>query len=215
MDKITFTPQRILIWLLFWPFMVIYRLLGWRFANHVDIHTIPKAVIVAAPHTTNWDFMMIFPMIVFYARMPATMVKDQYARGLWKYPAKLGNIIPIERSATHNLVEQVVKVLNERERLIVVITPEGTRKYTEYWKSGFYHIALKANVPIVVATIDYGKKETGMKVLLHPSGDIEKDMAIIREALKDVTALYPENFGPVQVRPHTSEADKATLEKAQ
>ena len=76
----------------------------------------------------------------------------------------------------------------------LAITPEGTRKRAEYWKKGFYYIALGAKVPILVAYIDYKKKEAGMITLFHPTGDVEKDLAAIQSLYKGVTACHPEQF---------------------
>ncbi|MCK9163545.1 MAG: acyltransferase, partial [Bacteroidales bacterium] len=91
-------------------------------------------------------------------------------------------------------VEQIVEIFNTREEFSLVITPEGTRKYTDHWKKGFYHIALKANVPVYLAYLDYEKKEGGPGKIFHLTGNFENDIAEIQEFYKDKVAKYPENF---------------------
>ena len=88
----------------------------------------------------------------------------------------------------------MVARFNTQSRMQLAITPEGTRKRAEVWKKGFYYIALGAQVPILVAYIDYKKKEAGMKALFHPTGDLEKDLATIQAMYKGVTACHPEQF---------------------
>jgi 1-acyl-sn-glycerol-3-phosphate acyltransferase len=200
MAKLTFTPQRLIIWAIFWPVMAIYRLLGWRFINEVDAHIVPKAVIVAAPHTSNFDALLLLPLATFYARMPATMVKEDWTKGIWALPARIFNVIPINRSAAHDIVFQMRETFASRERLVVAITPEGTRSYTEYWKSGFYNIALGADVPIILLVMDFKAKAAGMKLMFQPSGDIEADMDKLRAGLEGVQGRHPEKMGPIRVR---------------
>ncbi len=88
----------------------------------------------------------------------------------------------------------MVEVFNKRKIFQLAVTPEGTRKKVEEWKKGFYYIAEKAQVPIMIAYFDYAKKEAGFKGLFYPTGDAEKDIRTIRESYRDVTACHPENF---------------------
>lgn len=102
--------------------------------------------------------------------------------------------IPVERSSPQGLVDKLAKEFEKREELLVLIPPEGTRAKREYWRSGFYHIARKAQVPICLSYLDYGRKEAGIGLCIHPSGDVTRDMDRIREFYKDVHGKVPENF---------------------
>ena len=101
--------------------------------------------------------------------------------------------IPVDRKKNNNLTDYAVKLFNESEELILVFTPEGTRKYNPNWKKGFYYIAQEAKVPIYIAYIDYEKKIGGFHSKLIPSGDIEKDIKHIKDILKNYKGKVPEN----------------------
>ena len=98
------------------------------------------------------------------------------------------------RGKKNNLIDEVVRLFDEAESLVVVITPEGTRRLVRQWKKGFYLIAMAAKVPIALAYIDYANKKGGVGPILYPSGDYEKDMAFINEFYHDKTGKHPEKF---------------------
>ena len=102
--------------------------------------------------------------------------------------------VPVDRHQRTSVTDQMVEVFNKRKIFQLAVTPEGTRKKVEEWKKGFYYIAEKAQVPIMIAYFDYAKKEAGFKGLFYPTGDAEKDIRTIRESYRDVTACHPENF---------------------
>jgi len=89
----------------------------------------------------------------------------------------------------------------ESEKLLVAIAPEGTRKRTEYWKSGFYYIALKSEIPIILGYVDYARKVGGFEKIIIPSGNIPKDLEQFSNFYQTITGKFPENFGPVRFRP--------------
>ena len=103
--------------------------------------------------------------------------------------------IPVNRDKRTSLTDQVVEMFQTHDRFQVAITPEGTRKRVDEWKKGFYYIALKAQVPILIGYMDYGKKEVGIKEIFYPTGNADQDLAAIREKYKGVTACHPECFG--------------------
>ncbi|MCF8233338.1 MAG: lysophospholipid acyltransferase family protein [Bacteroidales bacterium] len=171
----------------------ILWLLGWKIHGGIPEGE-KKAVIVAAPHTSNWDFFLgRFAYFVMEVNAKFLIKKEAF-----KWP--LGGLfkawggIPIDRSRSSNMVEQVAGLFHEHESLYIVITPEGTRSLVSKWKKGFYYIALRAKVPIALAYIDYKKKEGGIGPTIHPSGDYEKDLARIEDFYKDKTARYPGKF---------------------
>lgn len=108
--------------------------------------------------------------------------------------------IPVDRSGRHDMVTQLAGEFRAREKLYLAIAPEGTRKRTEYWKSGFYHLAIAAKVPVVCGIIDYGKKEGGWGPVIPMTGDVRADMDKIRAVYTGVTPLRPENLGPMRLR---------------
>ncbi|MGH2541888.1 MAG: hypothetical protein ACRDIB_03770, partial [Ardenticatenaceae bacterium] len=101
------------------------------------------------------------------------------------------------RSSRNNMVEQVVKAFEAHERIIVLITPEGTRSWTPKWRMGFYHIAIGADVPIVLAYLDFRRKVGGIGPTINPSGVMEADLRRIQEFYADKTGRHPEKAGPV------------------
>ena len=102
--------------------------------------------------------------------------------------------VPVDRKKGAGLVDEAVKRLKEDKNFSVIITPEGTRKYTENWKKGFYHIAMKSGKPIYLSWLDYEKKQGGSGKIFYPTGNYEADLKEIQEFYKDKVAKYPENF---------------------
>ncbi len=186
----------------FWYF-ITHHIMRWRFYGVIPDD--PKFVAVIAPHTSNWDFF-----ILFMASRSVDLPFPNFAAKHTVFRGPIGAIlkavggIPIDRTKSQNLVDQIVAAYNSRERMILGITPEGTRSKTEYWRSGFYYIAQGAEVPISLVFIDYRTKSAGMSQALWPSGDIEADMAIIRDYYADCYGRNPEKQGEVRVRPVTA-----------
>jgi len=108
--------------------------------------------------------------------------------------------IPIDRDSRNGVVGQAIETFGSVSEMVLAIPPEGTRKKTDHWKSGFYYIAQGAGVPLVLSFVDFERKAMGYGPMLIPNGDIEADMAVIREFYKDVKAKYPENFSDVRLR---------------
>jgi 1-acyl-sn-glycerol-3-phosphate acyltransferase len=153
---------------------------------------IPKYVMIAAPHTSNWDFpIMMFIAFKVKAKL-YWMGKDAIFKkpfgGLFKW---LGGI-PIDRGRSNNIVAQMVERFNAMERLVLTIPPSGTRKRVSEWKSGFYHIAMGANVPVVLGFLDYKKRTGGIGPVVALTGDMDSDMAGIRSFYADIKGKYPE-----------------------
>lgn len=172
-----------------------FKISGWKVQGEIP-SDIKKAVIIAAPHTSSLDF--IIGRLGFYL-LGVRKVKFLIKKEMFYFP--LGTIIramgamPVDRERKGNLAaEQVIKMFAKNESFFLLVTPEGTRKYTTHWKKGFYFIALKAKVPIVVGFLDYNKKECGFDHILYPSGDFEKDFKTITEFYKTKTARHPKNF---------------------
>jgi 1-acyl-sn-glycerol-3-phosphate acyltransferase len=172
-----------------WLALTVFKCAGWT--SEGGRPGFPRYVIIAAPHTSNWDFIYTLCLAFIYRINPVIMMKDSWFR--WP----LGSLfhwlgaLPIDRSGSHNVVAQSIAEFGQRERLVLVVPPSGTRKRVVYWKTGFYHIARGAGVPIVLGFLDYRRKVGGFGPSLLPSGDIESDMSVIRNFYRDISGKYP------------------------
>jgi len=156
----------------------ILRLTGWRIEGALPDR--PKLVITAAPHSSNWDFI-IGIAVVFALRLDIHFIgKAELFRGpLGALMRWLGGM-PVDRHHPGGFVEQMVEAFAKHDRLLLAVAPEGTRKPVDRWKSGFYRIALGAEVPIVPGYFDNGRKRVGFGAAVLPTGDAERDIAELR-----------------------------------
>jgi 1-acyl-sn-glycerol-3-phosphate acyltransferase len=156
----------------------LVRLAGWTIDP--EIPDLPKFVVIAAPHSSNWDFVVGIGLI-FALRLDIHFIgKAELFRGpLGPMMRGLGGL-PVDRSQPQGVVEQTIALFNSHDRLIVAVAPEGTRKPVTKWKSGFYRIALGAGVPIVTGYFDTRRRVVGMGQPFHPTGDAEADIAQLR-----------------------------------
>jgi len=176
----------------------IARLFGWRIEGQLP--DAKKFVILGAPHTTNWDFaLFLLVSLNFRIRFIVTL-KDEWYRFPLKATLRWLGVLPINRRQRTNVVDTMIEEFAKHDQLAFLVTPEGTRQYTDYWKTGFYYIALGAGVPIVLGYGDYQRKVTGIGPTIMPSGDIDADMALIRDFYASITPKHPANAGPVRVR---------------
>jgi 1-acyl-sn-glycerol-3-phosphate acyltransferase len=169
----------------------LLKLRGWKIDEYVP-NGIDKCVVVMGPHTSNWDFIIGRITFANYGVNAKFLIKKE----LFFFPMgyilrKMGGI-PVDRKTNNNLTDFAAKLFDESETLYLVFTPEGTRKYNDRWKKGFYYIAQKANVPIYVAYIDYAKKTGGFDRLFEPTGDVEKDIKDIKNILSQYKGKFPE-----------------------
>ncbi|MEG1562423.1 MAG: 1-acyl-sn-glycerol-3-phosphate acyltransferase [Bacteroides sp.] len=171
---------------------IYYKLLGWKM--NVSVPNYDKCVVCAAPHTTNLDLFIGKLFYGSWGRKTSFMMKKEwFFFPLGVFFRAIGGI-PVNRGHKTSLVEQMVRHFKESKRFHLAITPEGTRKANPHWKKGFYYIALKANVPIVLVGIDYPSKTISATKSIQPSGDIEKDLHEIKLYYKDFVGKHPENF---------------------
>jgi 1-acyl-sn-glycerol-3-phosphate acyltransferase len=174
----------------------------------------PKLVFAGGPHTANFDvFLMVMMCWKLRVKM-SFLVANDLAFPL-NVLSRWGNGIPIDRNnPNNNTVDQVVDYINRTDKVALMIAPEGRLKRVEYWRSGFYYIAMGAGVPIVPGYMDYAKKEIGLGEAFIPEGDIEADMAMLAEFFEGVTPRFPEKAGPVRVRPRTEAMNKRLADRA-
>jgi len=178
---------------------LILALAGWKIKAHYS-DEMRRSVIIQAPHTSNWDFFI--GKLGFVSKgIPVRFLikKEAFRFPLGPLVRALGGI-PVDRSHSSNLVPQIAAMYREHEELMIVITPEGTRKLNRNWKKGFYYIASMAQVPIVLGYLDYSKKEGGLGPVFHPTGDYEADLRRIEDFYRDKTARHPEKFNLSQQR---------------
>ncbi|MBK9034196.1 MAG: lysophospholipid acyltransferase family protein [Myxococcales bacterium] len=178
----------------------LLRLAGWEIEGEVP--RVAKCVALGVPHTSNWDGVLMIAMAVAGDIDMSFMIKDDWLRGpLGPLMRRLG-AIGIDRTKANNVVQGMIDELRRRDRLWLVIPPEGTRGHTDYWKSGFYHIALGAGVPILPGYMDYKRKRMGIGAPIELTGDIGLDMDRIRAfyAAKAPTGHVPADFGPIRLR---------------
>jgi 1-acyl-sn-glycerol-3-phosphate acyltransferase len=180
-----------------WAFRLL-ALFGWS----VDVKWPPgpRAVIVVYPHTSNWDF--IVGIIARHAiGLPVQWVaKDTLFRGPFDKLFRRWGGIPVNRRQSTGFIGQLLEEFRRRDWMWVVFTPEGTRAYRDHWRSGFYHLALKAGVPVGLAYIDYERRQVGLRRYLTLSGDAERDLEAMREAYAGKVAKHPELAGPIRFR---------------
>lgn len=171
---------------------VFLRACGWRLVN--TIPEVNKGVVIGGPHTSNWDGVFtLFAMLSM--RLDARlMIKDSAFKGPMGPLLRWLGALPIDRKKAAGVVDQTVAQFDQRQQLIMVLAPEGTRSGVTEWKTGFYRIAHRAQVPILVATADYAKKEIRFAPPIYTSGDLDADMRAILEVFRGVTARHPERL---------------------
>ncbi|KJV33626.1 glycerol acyltransferase [Aquitalea magnusonii] len=168
----------------------LLRLRGWRIAGQFP--DLPKYVLIAAPHTSNWDFPLTLGVCFALRAKLYWMGKHTLFWGPMGPIMRWLGGIPVRRSRSNSLVQQMVEVYQRSDKLVVAIPPEGTRQRVKEWKTGFYHIACGAQVPVVLTYMDYARKECGFGPVFYPCGDIEADMPRIRAFYQDKTGKYPD-----------------------
>ena len=165
------------------------RAAGWRVDG--TLPDLSKYIIIGAPHTSNWDFIL-FLGIVFRLKINVSyMGKVELFRSpIGRFFYYCGGI-PVDRSKSTGLVEQTVEACEKADHFILVIAPEGTRHGVKEWKRGFYHIAKGAGIPIVMAKVDGRHKTIHVGEVFHPTEDVEADMKVIQGAFKGLVGIKP------------------------
>jgi len=174
------------------------RLAGWEAEGSKPA---PKRfVLIAAPHTSNWDLAFLLAFAVHFDVHISWMGKDVLFRPpLGSLMRRTGGI-PIVRHQRGGMVEQAARMLTNADELALVVPAEGTRGHASHWKSGFYHIARAANVPIVLGYLDYARRRGGFGPTIEATGDVGADMDKIRAFYADKVGRFPEKFGDVRLK---------------
>jgi 1-acyl-sn-glycerol-3-phosphate acyltransferase len=174
-------------------FKAYLKLKGWRYVANFP-SDLKKFVLIAVPHTSNHDYPLAQAAFYLMGINVRFLAKKSLFEGAFgKLFYKWGGI-PVDRNSNMNLVDQLKEQFDKTDDLALVISPEGTRKRVDKWKSGFYYIAKGANVPIVCGYLDYAKKEAGIGPIIHDLEDFEKVKKTIRDFYRDVEPKFKENF---------------------
>lgn len=170
----------------------ILKFTNWKITSIID-HP-KKCILCVAPHTSNIDLLLGLIVYKSMGRKASFLIKKDWFFFPMNIVFNLLGGIPVDRSRKTSLTEQIAAIFNQKESFELAITPEGTREKNPEWKRGFYYIAIAAKVPIVVAALDYGKKEVNFKKVIVPSGDADADIDLIKSYYEGVTARHPEKF---------------------
>ncbi len=176
----------------------IFLQTGWKVDENLPPE-IKKCIIIAAPHTSNWDFWYTIASFTIYKLRIRFTVKKEWMRFPFSLLMKpLGGIAidrtpRVDESGRKSFVEAMIELFEENEELIIVITPEGSRSQRNKWKTGFYHVAMGANVPILLGYVDYQKKVAGIGKTIYPT-DFDTDMRQIMAFYQKINPKFPEKF---------------------
>jgi len=175
-------------------------LFGWRF----ETEKLPekKYVLLAWPHSTNWDGLLLVTLARSVDLRLEWMVKDDWVKGPMRPLMNRIGAVPINRARSSNMVDQMIAEFARREEFVLAIPPEGTRKRADHWRSGFYRIALGANVPVAPGYLDFSRKRAGIGPAIPMTGDVRVDMDRIRAfyAKQAAVAHDPSKVGPIRLR---------------
>jgi len=165
------------------------RLFGWRVEGKMP--NLPKFILIGAPHTSNWDFLLFVGVIFRLKANVRFMGKAELFRGPLAWFFYWCGGIPVDRKKNTGLVEQMVAAFKRSEKFILTIAPEGTRYQVKEWKRGFYHIAKEAGIPLVMAKVDSKNKTMHIGEVYHLTGSIEDDMQAIQDSFKGLVGINP------------------------
>jgi 1-acyl-sn-glycerol-3-phosphate acyltransferase len=175
------------------------RLFGWTLAPLPAVIP-PKFVVIAAPHTSAWDLPFMLATAGALGIRISWFGKHTLFSRSFGWLLRSAGGIPIDRRAPHHIVRQTAELFRTSERLALAIPPEGTRRRVEYWKSGFYYIALDSGVPIGLGFLDYERRRAGLGPLVSPTGDVRRDMEIVRAFYRDIRGRHCERESPPRLR---------------
>jgi len=178
----------------FWYYIAkaIFGVAGWKQTGQVP-PDIKKCMMIAAPHTSNWDLIMARAAFYIMDVDVRFTVKSEWTENpVLGWLVKAIGALPVNRSRNNSLVDGMVQLFTQHEELVILITPEGTRAYQPKWRKGFYFTALEAGVPILLGFLDYEKREAGVGPVVWPTGDYEKDLEEIKAFYRTKKGRFPE-----------------------
>lgn len=177
----------------------LLRLTGWRFAGSVP--NLPKMVLIGAPHTSNWDFVLAIVALFALQVRVYWLGKHTFVNSPLKPLLRWLGGVAVDRRAAHGVVGQTVDEMQQREQFLLGLAPEGTRSLVYRWKLGFFFIAQTADVPIVPVALDYGRKTIDIGEPIWPEVGETAVLAQLRTFYKGVQGKYPEQFSVDSIQP--------------
>ena len=171
------------------------KIMGWKIVGGVP-KEVKKAVMVCAPHTSNWDFPFALASFAIANLKVNYFIKKSWFFFPMNYFFKATGGVPVDRSNKHGMVDSMTVLLKESDEMIVVVPAEGTRSWVPKWKTGFYYIAKSAEVPIIMGFVDFKMKEVGFGPVFNISGDFEKDMSKIQAFFENKSGKFPSKYNP-------------------
>ncbi len=180
-----------------WLLRLYFDLTGWKYIDNRP-KDLKKFIAAAAPHTSNWDFMVGMSILSHSGIKASFAIKQEWMKGLLGWFLKKMGAFGVDRNAAKekgglSYTDQMANKFKESDELVMMVSPEGTRSRNNNWKTGFYYTAQKANVPIVLGFGDWSVKEAGFGKVIYPT-DFEKDMKEITEYYRNVEGKNPQNF---------------------
>ncbi len=173
---------------------LLFKLSGWKVEGVIP-SDIRKCIVVAAPHTSNWDFFYAIATGYLMNIKFNYLIKNEWMVFPLKTFFKKTGAIGVERQKNaKGMVSSLAEKIKAADELAIIIPPEGTRKSVKKWKTGFYQIALQANIPMALAYLDYKKKHSGIGKIVYPTGDYQKDLLQIQEFYRGITPRHPATY---------------------
>lgn len=177
---------------------LLLRLVGWQ--PEGEPPAARRFVLIAAPHTSNWDLALLLLLGQVYGVRVSWMGKHSLFVGPMGWVMRAVGGVPVRRDRSNSLVSQMAAVIEKSDRIALTVPAEGTRSYTTHWKSGFYHIARAANVPVVLGFLDYSRRRGGFGPEVVLTGDVREDMSEIRGFYSDKDGRYPDQVGEILLK---------------
>ncbi|WP_420627456.1 lysophospholipid acyltransferase family protein [Candidatus Leptofilum sp.] len=170
----------------------LFKITGWQVAG--SLPNLPKMIVIGAPHTTNWDFPLAMNLIFYLGIRINWMAKAEFFVKPFSYLWGWLGGVPVDRSAANGTVGQTIDAIQRRAKIILAIAPEGTRSKVNRWRTGFYHIAHGAEIPIVPVLVDYGRKILTITEPFMPTGDVEADLPLLQARYKGIQGKNQTHF---------------------
>lgn len=186
----------------------VLRLCGWQVKGVVP--DLDQCVVIAVPHTSNWDFIWMKLMAWSLGWEINWLGKHTLFTGIGGGVMRWWGGVPVDRRSKQDLVSQIVERFDRGEKLMLAIPAEGTRNYSDTWRSGFYHIARGASVPVVLSFLDYGTRSGGIGPTITASDNMSADMEKIRAFYTGMEGKFPEFSGPMFLREELTDKNQET-----
>jgi 1-acyl-sn-glycerol-3-phosphate acyltransferase len=175
---------------------IVYFFAGWKLNNPQNKESIRRSVMIAAPHTSNWDLLYALGGFWLMEVDVKYFIKDGYTKGIFGFFFRWTGAIGVNQKQNTQLSKYAIKLFKERKNLVLLVPAEGTRQAVNKWRTGFYTIAEKAGVPVSLGYLDYKNKESGVAGLVPATGNFEKDMEKIQAVYSPEQAKYPDQYNP-------------------